>query len=195
MKNNLTFIVLTFLFFSFISCTSEGNKDAKEKESVSKDSFIDDEVLQVKLGDNRTQIGEKLTNQGYKWEDTSAGIVVKETFKYDDKYFDKAVFTIFDAKLFFTSITNTYYSEEESLKAFEEYDTYFNSKYSKFKTAKTNDLCQKYSEYDDKKINLSIMLIHSEKTEVPALFQDEETLQNAKEHWDVSITYNKSGTI
>lgn len=181
---------MVLVAFSFISCNG-GNS----KENGKDDSSIDDAVLQVKIGDNRTQVGEKLTSQGYKWEDGSLGITVKEKFKYDGIYFDKADFTIFDAKVCFTAVTNTFFSEEEAIKAFEEYDAKYNSKYAKFKTSKTNDLCLRYSEYDDNNIDLSIMLSHSEKEDVPALFQDEETLEAAKEHWDVTITYNKSGML
>jgi len=183
-------IIMVLMVFSFISCNG-----GKSNESGTDTSAIDDAVLQVKIGDNRTQVGEKLTSQGYKWEDDNVGITVKEKFQYDDNYFDKVVFTIFDAKVFFTAVTNTYYSEKEAINAFEKYDSKYNSKYAKFKTNKTNEQCLKYSEYDDNNINLSIMLVHNEKEDVPALFQDEETLKAAKEHWDVTITYNKSGMI
>jgi len=183
-------IIMVLMVFSFISCNG-----GKSNESGTDTSAIDDAVLQVKIGDNRTQVGEKLTSQGYKWEDDNVGITVKEKFQYDDNYFDKVVFTIFDAKVFFTAVTNTYYSEKEAINAFEKYDSKYTSTYAKFKTNKTNEQCLKYSEYDDNNINLSIMLVHNEKEDVPALFQDEETLKAAKEHWDVTITYNKSGMI
>ena len=189
---NLTLLLLAFLAISVISCNKGVSKDG---ESTSASACIDDAILHVKLGDNRTQVGEKLTSQGYNWKDDNTFVTVTETFKYNDKYFSQAVFTFFDAKVWFSEVRNTFYNEKEALDAFKEYDTYFNTKYSNFKTTKTNNVCQKYSEYNDKMTSLSIMLIHNDKEDVPELLQDEETLKNAKEHWDVSISINKSGTI
>ena len=149
--------------------------------------------MQVNLGDNRTQIGKKLTDQGYKWSENGMFITVDEVFKYNERTFDKAIFTIFDAKAVFSEVRKSFSNEEEAIKAFEEYEAEYDTKFSQFKSSKTNDACLKYSEYDDHTTIMSMMLIHKEKEEVPLLFQDAETLKAAEERWDISIIYNKSG--
>lgn len=184
MKSN-SFLLLAILVFFFISCNKRVSKNSEKPSEIER---IDDAILQVKIGDNRTQVGEKLTSQGYKWNDDEKFITVSETFKYNDKYFKKAVFHIFDAKVFFSQVTNKYYDEKEAIDAFEEYNKDLNAKYSKFKTSKTNDVCLKYAQYSDNVTNLSIMLNHNEKQDVPKFLQDEETLKDAKEHWEVTIT-------
>lgn len=183
------------IFFTLLVFASCGNN---EKENKS----IKNSVLDVCLGDNRTECKEKLDKQGYKWKeqdfsdiipDAPSDIAVEETVMIDGLSFDKVVYNLFDAKVMLITLGKKYSSESEAMDGFTNIEKTINDKYGQFKTSKTNDRCLKYLEYDDGITNLSVMLSHNSGEEVPELFQDAETLEMAKESWDVSVLYMPVG--
>ena len=126
-------LILSTVFF-FLSC---GNKpSAKNNEEPAK---INKSVLGVSLMDNRNQVIKKIEEQGYKIEENSMFLSVKDKYSFSGFYFDDLSFAIFDAKVFMITLTKEFESEESARSQYLEIEKILNEKYAKFKTNKKND--------------------------------------------------------
>lgn len=179
MKKVLFFLIA---LLAFISCRNDEN--------------IKNAVLDVCLGDTRAECKDKLDKQGYKWkEDNSfmSSIAISEPVVVDGCLFDNVEYMMFDAKVVLIFLNIKSDSEEMAIKDFSEIDKKINEKYARFRTSNTNDQCLKYAEYDDGITHLTVILYHHPEEEVPELFRDAETLEMAKESWEVSVGYKLVG--
>jgi hypothetical protein len=175
-----TFIILCVLL-SLVSCSNNENKNIKNS------------VLDVSIGDNRAECKEKLDKQGYRWEEKDMllpNITIKEPVMIDSIGFDNVDYMFFDAKVVMISLDNKYYSQKEAQDAFSKIDKVISDKYLQFKTERKVDMCLNFSEYDDGITNLTVMLIYHPEEEVPLLLQDAETLEMAKESWNLNVMYS-----
>lgn len=179
--------LICILVICLLSC--QGKKS--ESKIVENDS-ITCNVLQVNLSDNPNQIKEKLTNQGYHWEESAGNIShikVKETFSFSGYYFDYLTFTIFDAKIYMLHMGKECDSLVTAQNLYSEIYTKIETKYSKFKTENKNDAYLNYVDYDDGKTILSVGIDYHEQEDNKWFFDDEDK-HNAREYWSVIITYS-----
>ena len=187
MKKEFYFICL------FVICLFSCQGKKSESVVVEKDS-ITCEILQVKLSDNPTVIKEKLTNQGYHWEESEGSgglcyIKVKGLFSFSGYYFENLNYCTFDAKIFMIHFDKECDSLVTAQKLYDEISKKIDAKYNKFKSDKLNDNFLSYVEYDDGKTNLSIGISHHEQEKIQWFF-DEEDKHNAREYWSVILYYS-----
>lgn len=185
-KNLYYFILLVFFLFS-----CQGKKS--ESQLVKKNSIACN-ILGVNLSDNTNQIKEKLTNQGYHWEeevntDGLSWIGVKDDFSFSGYYFTYLTYLIYDAKIFQIHFRKEFDSPNDAQKFFEELCKKIDAKYSEFNTQNVNDNYLSYKEYNDGKISLSVGVEHHEQEKILPFF-DKEDIHNAREYWKVIICYD-----
>ena len=184
MRKSLLFLSTLFIF---LSC---GNKPStKDNEEPAK---INKSVLGVSLMDNRNEVIKKIEEQGYKIEENSMFLCVKDKYSFSGFYFDDLSFAIFDAKVFVITLTKEFESEEAARNNYLEIEKILNEKYAQFKTDKKNDGYLVYTEFDDKETELSLSILYKPEKDVPPLFRDSETLHQAREHWELLIMYMPS---
>lgn len=178
------FLILSTVLF-FLACGN--NPSTKDKEETDK---INKTVLGVSLMDNRTQVIQEIEEQGYKYEESDLFITVKDKYFFSGFNFDKLDFVIFDAKVYMIMLIKDFDSEEAAKEQYNEIEKILKEKYSKYKTNETNDLYLLYTEFDDKETCLSLAIQYKPKEDVPPMFRDEETLHNAREHWELVMIYD-----
>lgn len=180
--------LFTLLIVIFLGAC--GNKPTTK--NVEEPTKINNTVLGVSLMDNRNLVIKKIDEQGYKIEERNHFLSVEEKYSFSGFYFDDLTFFMFDAKVFVITLTAEFESEEAAKKQYAEIEKKLNEKYSPFKTNNTNDGFLLYTEFDDKKTNLSLSIQYKPKEDVPPLFRDSESLHRAREHWELLIMYNPS---